>query len=157
MNKHDLRKIMPYDWNKKKQRIGSLHLINPKEGIGILILPVYRIILDSRSLDDLKVMAWEEKERCIMFSEVLLDENKDEVSVDYIIEDLPKDIQEAIEQEILNMYFFAKDGIDVNRYYTNINAYYNHINKQDKKTLKIIEDLIENNTDYISHIILLNG
>lgn len=155
MDKKELKNIMPYKWNDKRKIIGTL-ILN-ENGLEEKRLPIYKVILNSRDKDDLKIMAWEERERGIAYSDVLEDdkwthnpifgEAHDEISIDYIVENLPQHICDAIEHEILDMHWFAYKGIDVNRYYININQYYNNVKSEDIDNMNTIKKVIENNTE----------
>ena len=159
-NMNELKKIMPYHFDDKKQKIRTI-ILKQEDGDVISELPVYRVILDSRNMDDLLVMLYEEMERAIMFSDILLENElssnpkyrygHDEVSVDYIVENLPQFVQDAIYEEKIDLHWGAKDGVDVNRYYADveynygIDYYYNNVKQEDDENLKVIKDMIERN------------
>lgn len=160
-NLDELRDIMPYHFDDKKVEIRTI-VLKWADGSVIRKLPVYRVILDSRNKDDLMVMIYEESERAIMFSDILLDDTSidgktiyreatDEVSVDYIVENLPQFVQDAIEEEKWDLHWGAYNGVDVNRYYADVefnkglDYYYNNVRKEDDRNLEIIKDMIERN------------
>lgn len=121
------------------------------------IIPIYRIILDSRNKNDLKIMENEESEYSIMYSECIKTFGM-AFSVEYIL-DLRNFIWEDNNYRFEAIYF-DKDMIrnigfkdrgwqtrfDI-EYENNYNNYYNNVKYEDEKNIQEIKDILEHYTE----------
>lgn len=141
-------------YEDKMHKIKEIKIIdNNKE----YIIPIYRIILDSRNKNDLKIMENEEREYSIMYSECI-EALGMSFSVEYIL-DLRNFIWgdknycfEAIyfDKDMIRKIGFKDRGWQTRfdtEYESNYNNYYNNVKYEDEKNIQEIKDILEHYTE----------
>ena len=142
---------LKYSYEDKMNKIGTIKLIEDNQETNI---PIYRIILDRRSKDDLDIMADEECEYGIAYSDI--DDYKGfekSLEVEYNI-DFPRDfwrkMNSSFEDGIIDIegWWHCRDtGLRNDHIYKNPNYYFNNVRKEDNENIMKIKKDIEKYTD----------